>query len=192
MASIRYIGSKARIANSILQRISKPDGGVFIDAFCGTGAVAQAASRAGWDVLVNDHLTSSAVMAFARVVSREKADFAKLGGYRKAIAELNALQPANGFIWREYSPASSRHHSVSRMYFTEVNARKIDAIRYRIRSWKDNFLINRAEENVLLADLMGSANQVANTAGTYGCFLSKWWQEVYSRVVDEAKKERIL
>ncbi|MDE2888332.1 MAG: DNA adenine methylase [Gemmatimonadota bacterium] len=177
MASIRYIGSKARIANSILRRIGEPDGGVFIDAFCGTGAVAQAASRAGWDVTVNDHLTSSAIMAYARVISREDTDFAQLGGYRNAIAKLNALQPVNGFVWREYSPASSRYGSVSRMYFTEVNAQKIDAIRDRIRIWKDSSLINRAEENVLLADLMGSANQVANTAGTYGCFLSKWQRQ---------------
>ena len=175
--SFRYIGSKARIVDAIIERIGKPDGGVFVDAFSGTGAVARAASEAGWPVLVNDHLTSSAVMSFARVISCEEAVFAHFGGYEKAIATLNAVQLINGFIWREYSPASSLHCSVSRMYFTETNARRIDGIRQKIRSWKNKLLINDAEEKVLIADLMAAANRVANTAGTYGCFLSKWQRQ---------------
>ena len=175
--SFRYIGSKARIVDAIIERIGKSDGGVFVDAFSGTGAVARAASEAGWPVLVNDHLTSSAVMSFARVISCEEAVFAHFGGYEKAIATLNAVQLINGFIWREYSPASSLHCSVSRMYFTETNARRIDGIRQKIRSWKNKLLINDAEEKVLIADLMAAANRVANTAGTYGCFLSKWQRQ---------------
>ena len=54
--------------------------GVFVDAFSGTGAVAEAASKAGWKVHVKDHLASSAIMSFARLLSQADASFAKLGG----------------------------------------------------------------------------------------------------------------
>lgn len=183
--SFRYIGSKARIVDGILERIGPPGGGVFVDAFSGTGAVAEAASKAGWEVHVNDHLVSSAIMSFARLVSQADVVFSKLGGYTKTIEALNSLKPQQGVIWREYSPASSQFSSVCRMYFTERNAQKIDAIRNRIREWRALEKINEIEERVLIADLMRAANRVANTAGTYGCFLSKWQRQSLDSLVLE-------
>ena len=175
--SFRYIGSKARVVEGIIDRIGEPDGGTFVDAFCGTGAVAAAASRAGWPVLVNDHLTSSAMTSLARVVPSDHVHFRHFGGYEKAVDELNQAPPRCGFIWKEYSPASSSFCDVSRMYFTEENAQRIDGIRRKISEWSDCKLIDKAEENLLIADLLGAANRVANTAGTYGCFLSKWQRQ---------------
>lgn len=175
--SFRYIGSKTRVVEAIIDHIGAPDGGVFVDAFSGTGAVAEAASRAGWKVHVNDHLASSAIMSYARVTSMADIPFKGLSGYRNAIAALNEEKPICGFIWREYSPASSAHCPVSRMYFTEENARKIDGMRRKIRVWRESEIITPCEERVLIADLMRAANRVANTAGTYGCFLSKWQRQ---------------
>lgn len=183
--SLRYIGSKARVVDAIIDRIGSPNGGVFVDAFSGTGAVAAAASTSGWKVHVNDHLRSSAIMSFARLVSKIEAPFCKLGGYVNAIDALNSLMPQRGFVWREYSPASSHHCSVSRMYFTEGNAQKIDAIRRQISEWRTHEDINENEERVLIADLMRAANRVANTAGTYGCFLSKWQRQSLDSLVVE-------
>ena len=174
---VRYIGSKARVVKAILDRVGKPDGGTFHDAFSGTGAVAQAASEAGWKVHVNDHLTSAAMMSVARVTSSVQARFAGIGGYSQAILELNAAAPISGFIWREYSPASASHCDVARMYFTEDNARRIDGMRAQIECWRRDDRIKDAETCVLVADLMGAANRVANTAGTYGCFLSRWQRQ---------------
>jgi len=175
--SFRYIGSKARIVEAIIGNIGPHDGGVFVDAFSGTGAVAEAASRAGWPVLVNDHMFSSAIMSYARVVSSAQAKFVKVGGYGNAIDQLNATKLRRGFVWKEYSPASSSHCGIERMYFTEGNAQKIDGIRRRISDWADDNLINDVEEKILIADLLMAANRVANTAGTYGCFLSKWQRQ---------------
>lgn len=175
--SFRYIGSKARLVDVIHEHIGMPDGGTFVDAFCGTGAVAEAASKAGWPVLVNDHLASSATMALARVLSQKQASFDALDGYKCAINELNRAEPLEGFIWREYSPESKRHSNTERKYFTKDNARKIDGIRYQISAWENAGLINRYESYILIADLLGAANRVANTAGTYGCFLSKWQRQ---------------
>lgn len=175
--SFRYIGSKARLVGAILEHIGKPDGGRFVDAFCGTGAVAEAASNAGWPVLVNDHLASSSIMSVARVMSKKQASFCNIGGYEYAVSVLNDTEPHSGFIWREYSPASSKYCNTERKYFTEDNARKIDGIRRQISSWSGAGVINTSEMYVLIADLMGAANRVANTAGTYGCFLSKWQRQ---------------
>lgn len=183
--SFRYIGSKARVVDTIIDRIGSPDGGMFIDAFSGTGAVAEAASRAGWKVHVNDHLSSSAIMSFARLVSKADVSFSGLGGYTSAVEVMNSLKPQRGFIWREYSPGSLQHCSVSRMYFTEGNAQKIDAIRSQIREWRSREDINQSEERILIADLMRAANRVANTAGTYGCFLSKWQRQSLDSLVLE-------
>lgn len=174
--SVRYIGSKARLVDAIIPMVGEPGphSGVFVDAFCGTGVVAEAAARAGWSIRLNDHLVSAVTMAHARLVSREEAGFHALGGYEKAIAELNMVDPTRGFIWREYSPASWKRVGVARMYFTEANAARIDGIRRRIADWREDGLISIVEERLLIADLLLATNRIANIAGTYGCFLSYW------------------
>ena len=175
--SFRYIGSKTRLVDAIHDYVGAPNGGTFVDAFSGTGVVAETALKSGWPVLVNDHLTSSAIMSMARVLSKKQASFDLLGGYLNAIKEINNVEPYSGFIWREYSPESINHGHTERRYFTEYNARKIDGIRNHISNWSQTGLINKSEFYILIADLLGAANRVANTAGTYGCFLSKWQKQ---------------
>jgi adenine-specific DNA-methyltransferase len=173
--TFRYIGSKARVVDELFKRIDPPSGYVrFVDLFCGTGAVADAASRAGFAVHLNDHLASAVIMASARMTGPRALQFKKLGGYESAITALNSVKPKRGFIYREYSPASISHAGLERRYFTTDNASKIDAMRHQIASWAAINVISLAEERVLLADLLGAANRVANIAGTYGCFLSTW------------------
>lgn len=174
--SLRYIGSKARLAGTILDALGRPGrrNTVFVDAFCGTGAVAEAAADRGWEVLINDSLYSATLLAGARLVDKQSVRFRKLGGYAAAIEHLSALRPVHGFIWREYSPASSRYTRFDRRYFTEANASRIDAIRRRIATWHSDRLVTDQEHRLLLADLLEACNRVANTAGTYGCFLRHW------------------
>jgi len=170
--SIRYIGSKARLVDALAPLIGNPGrrDGVFVDAFCGTGVVAEAAARLGWPVRLNDHLHSAVVMGAARLVASSQARFGRLGGYEAVLRRLNRLPLREGFIWREYSPASAHR----RMYFTEENAQRIDAIRQKIAVWKHAGKLAEAEEHVLLADLLAATSRAANIAGTYGCFLSYW------------------
>ncbi|MCX7595484.1 MAG: DNA adenine methylase [Fischerella sp.] len=174
--SFRYIGSKARLAEFIAKYIGTPasSSGFFVDAFCGTGVVAETAAKLGWPIWLNDHLISAGIIAASRLVSETEVPFSNFGGYSKAVSLLNELKPAKGFIWREYSPASLQLTGVERRYFTEENAGCIDAIRAQICLWKENGLLNKIEEQLLIADLLGATNSVANIAGTYGCFLSKW------------------
>lgn len=181
--SFRYIGSKSRLIDQIAGYMGHPkEGAFFVDAFCGTGVVAETAAALGWNVRINDNLHSAVISAGARLTSQRQAAFKKLGGYEKAIAKLNAAEPKNGFMWREYSPASFDSCGIERRYFTQENAAGIDAMRALIADWAGAGTICEAEARLLIADLFGALNRVANIAGTFGCFLSKWTNQSQDRI----------
>lgn len=172
--SVRYIGSKTRVANAIVDLAGPATCGRFVDAFCGTGAVAAAAAGRGWRITLNDSLPSAVAMAVGATVSTENVHFDALGGYTAAVDALNAVPGHPGFIYQEYSPASASGGGAERRYFTLANAARLDAMRIQIRSWSESGALNWVEEQLLLADLMRAANRVANISGTYGCFLKNW------------------
>lgn len=174
--TFRYIGSKMRLADALSDHIGVPgnDSGRFVDAFCGTGSVAEVANKLGWPLWLNDHLQSATLMASSRFISKREISFEHLGGYSKTLDYLNSLPLVKGFVWREYSPASYGFIGIERRYFTEENAGKIDAIRRQVQEWHEDGCITDTEKRLLISDLLSSVNRVANTAGTYGCFLSKW------------------
>jgi adenine-specific DNA-methyltransferase len=176
MAKIRYIGSKARIVDHILEVIGPPQegDGCFVDAFAGTGVVGARAAELGWEVRLNDHLLSSVIVASAGLLGPDAVPFERLGGYAEAIDRLNHLAPRHGFLWRQYSPASARLAGVERRYFTEENAARLDAARVEIELWAAEGLLTSDERMLLIADILSTANSVANIAGTYGCFMRGW------------------
>lgn len=186
--TFRYIGSKSRLVDQIMARVGSRTDGFFVDAFCGTGAVAEAAALAGWPVRVNDHLHAAVISTVGRLVSRQQAKFKKLGGYSRAVEKLNSSEDSRGFIWQAYSPASVRFCGHERRYFTEANAARIDGMRERIREWSEAGTINKLEQQLLLADLLSGLNRVANIAGTFGCFLAKWTNQSREPIVLRARK----
>jgi adenine-specific DNA-methyltransferase len=186
--TFRYIGSKSRLVDQIMARVGPRTDGFFVDAFCGTGAVAEAAALAGWPVRVNDNLHSAVISTVGRLVSRDQAMFKKLGGYATAIEKLNACEASDGFIWRAYSPASVHFCGFERRYFTEENAARIDAMRWRIREWSEEGSIDATEEQLLIADLFSALNRVANIAGTFGCFLAKWTNQAKEPIALRARE----
>ena len=183
----RYIGSKARIADEIIEYVKETatmeSGGFFVDAFSGTGVVAEKAAQIGWPVHVNDMMTNAVIMSEARLLSSVDVPFDCLGGYEEVIKVLNGLSGEEGFIWREYSPASKRFQLNERRYFTEENAKKVDAISAKIHHWKDEKTISHKEFVLLMSDLIQAVNNVANIAGTYGCFLSRWTTQAKENLV---------
>lgn len=189
--SFRYIGSKARVAEELKGFIGHHRSGWFVDLFCGTGAVCEVAADLGWPIRLNDTLHSAAIVSAARLIAFDDAKFSSLGGYEQAIANLNELEPSQGFIWREYSPASKERVGIERRYFSEMNAGKIDSIRSAIWEWRDTDQIDVLEERLLIGDLLGAVNRVANIAGTYGCFLRKWTPQAHAelRLIPRTLKE---
>jgi len=172
---MRYIGSKSRVADVIVE-VAGPPSGTFVDAMAGTGSVAAAAARAGWNVRLNDSLYGSSCVSVARVLAEVDVPFASLGGYSAAIALLKQATPRSGTLHRHYSPATAALIGHERRYFTEANAAAIDGYRTRIAEWTRDGRLTPNEERLLLADLIEAANSVANTAGTYGCYLRDWTQ----------------
>lgn len=189
--TVRYIGSKARLAEAIVDIIGDPTeaSSHFVDGFCGTGIVARTAALRGWKVSGNDTLLSATYLADASLYSEFELDFSRIGSYADAIHELNEADSADGFIWRTYSPASVRFCEFERRYFNEDNARRIDGIRNAIANWHENGLIGYREQSLLVADLIEATNDIANIAGTYGCFLKKWTSQSEKRL---SLKPRIL
>jgi adenine-specific DNA-methyltransferase len=172
---VRYIGSKARVAEQIVDLAGVPEAtGRFVDAFSGTGAVAGAAANRGWNVSVNDTLPSAVAMSVSNVIGSGNVLFEHLGGYREAIESLNREPGHYGFIHSEYSPASALTGATERKYFTEANAARLDAMRTLIGAWVRADRISWVERQLLLSDLMQAANGVANISGTYGSFLKSW------------------
>lgn len=172
--SVRYIGSKARVADAILDLAGRPAEGRFVDAFCGTGSVAAVAAAQGWSITLNDSLPSAVAMSIGATVAKDNVRFEALGGYAAAVQALNAVAGRPGFIHLAYSPASAASGAVERRYFTEANAARIDAMRAQIGAWSEAGKLHWVEEQLLLADLLRAANRVANISGTYGCFLKSW------------------
>lgn len=155
----------------------------FADLFCGTASVSGFMRSKGYRVAANDTLQLCATFAEATLLSEVPPGFEGLMSagvvrgekslrYSRLLDQLNAAPPVEGFMFRNYSPASEARAGVSRMYFTKDNAAKIDGIRHQIRLWEP--LLSKAEHALLLVDLIKAANRVSNTAGTYGCYLKHW------------------
>ncbi|MCS6820663.1 MAG: hypothetical protein NZ551_02235 [Microscillaceae bacterium] len=56
------------------------------------------------------------------------------------------------------------------MYYSDKDGKKADAIRQKIERWYNNTQITENEYFFLLASLLESIDEVANTASVYGAF----------------------
>lgn len=82
----RYIGSKARIVDEIMNYVDiYPGKGRFIDGFCGMGHVAIAAANKHWPVIVNDQMLYAGYISKARLLATSQAQFKNLGGYENML-----------------------------------------------------------------------------------------------------------
>src|SRR2546423_870971 len=77
LGKARYIGSKARVVDEIIDLIGppSPEDGFFVDAFCGTGVVGARAADLGWPIRFNDNLRSAVAVSTARLVSARDVPF---------------------------------------------------------------------------------------------------------------------
>ena len=88
----------------------------------------------------------------------------------QAIADhlAKGLAPIDGFFARNFGPAGGR------MYFTDENARRIDAARTTLHEWRERGLLADDTFYVLLAAVIDGADRVANTAGVYAAYIKQW------------------
>jgi adenine-specific DNA-methyltransferase len=191
---IEFLGSKARLLSFLTEKIGgyAVAGEHFVDLFCGTASVGSAFRGRGLQVTANDHLWLCATIAEANLLNHGTPDFSSLlptgevrprrgeATYESVLRTLNEVEPREGFVFQNYSPASLENCGVARMYFTKANAARIDAIRGRIDEWDQ--LLSRGEKALLITDLVRAASRHSNTAGTYGCYLKRWKPRAVARL----------
>ena len=176
---MNYIGSKYKLSDFISSSVKSIVGDdlsdkIFCDLFAGTGIVGRNFKKEVKKVISNDLEFYSYVLNKNYIENHEFLD------NEIYIKELNETNGEEGFIFNEYS----ENGKANRLYFSEHNGKKIDAIRTKIEFWKTEKKISSALYYFLLASLIESADKVANTASVYGAFLKK--------IKKTAQKELIL
>ena len=176
---MNYIGSKYKLSDFISNSVKSIVGDdlsdkIFCDLFAGTGVVGRNFKKEVKKVISNDMEFYSYVLNKNYIENHEFLD------NEIYIKELNETNGEEGFIFNEYS----ENGKANRLYFSEHNGKKIDAIRTKIEIWKTEKKISSALYYFLLASLLESADKVANTASVYGAFLKK--------IKKSAQKELIL
>ena len=190
----RYIGSKEKLSEAIITEIKciKKDAKHVIDLMAGTGLFSLALRENDFKVTAVDVMTYSYhhlnVQLFLNTPPQYKGIFLIKGignfentllfqpnNYELIIHYLNNLSPVKGYFWHEFSPDGMPVNSTKpRKYFTSDNAAKIDAIRLEIKELHEQKIITDVEHSLLIHDLIMATNDIANIAGTYGHFLSKF------------------
>ena len=165
---MNYIGSKYKLSDFISSSVKSIVGEdlsdkIFCDLFAGTGVVGRNFKKEVKKVISNDMEFYSYVLNKNYIENHEFLD------NEIYIKELNETNGEEGFIFNEYS----ENGKANRLYFSEHNGKKIDAIRTKIEFWKTEKKISSALYYFLLASLLESADKVANTASVYGAFLKK-------------------
>lgn len=176
---MNYIGSKYKLSDFISNSVKSIVGNdlsdkIFCDLFAGTGIVGRNFKKEVKKVISNDMEFYSYVLNKNYI---ENHEFLDEDSY---IKELNETNGEGGFIFNEYS----ENGKANRLYFSEHNGKKIDAIRTKIELWKTEKKISSALYYFLLASLLESADKVANTASVYGAFLK--------HIKKAARKELVL
>lgn len=181
-AIVRYLGCKNKLLPSIGSvfdeclmklRNTYDDSKRFTvcDGFAGTGVVSSFLSTKDVDVVACDLLYSSCILTECKVgITPSCLRFTV--GDNKTIEDilkyLNGLDGVEGYITRTFTPVGGR------MYFTEENGRKIDAIQSQIEMWVTDGAITPIQKTFLIGCLLIAVSRVSNTSGTYGAYNKTW------------------
>ncbi len=190
----RYIGSKSKIVNNVVSKISEltPQNSTVTDLMCGTASVSVALREKGYNVIANDLMTYSyhhaitglkfhkypsfekAVDFIDKLFNHDELDPFNISPYDKIINALSNIKPIKGYFWKEFSlDGNPKNTSKPRNYFSSHNAAKIDGIRAALSRLHSSACLTAPEYSLLQHDLLMATNDIANIAGTYGHHLAK-------------------
>ena len=188
---MRYIGNKENIISKIysILRTNNIVGETFFDFFSGTTNVARFYKDLGYTVQSSDIMYMSYCMQKAYIENNEEPTFEKLipiiaqtnlannlfaTPLDIVVDYLNQIPDHKGFIYDNYTPDGTKHLAQPRMYFSNKNGLRIDAIRQQIERWRDVGLLAESEYFILLTCLIETVSYYANVAGVYAAFHKKW------------------
>lgn len=158
-----YIGSKEKLNDWIFGIIKKSNPNyeslIFLDACSGSGSVSRYAVNEGFKkVIANDLMKFPSVIALGSISITEK----EMEKAKEEILKINKIKGKKGFFYNNYSEQSGK------IYFSDENAKLIDAYREYIESVKNTNI-----KNYLLYCLLESMSSVSNTTGVQAAFLKK-------------------
>lgn len=127
-------------------------------------------------MIANDWEPYSHALNSAILCCTEAPAFKELGGYQKALDQLNRLPEVNGWVTHNLCPRNDEIYDPSRdrLFFKRRNGMRIDAMRQQIAAWQAQGAINDVEMSALLAPLLYSASFVSNTSGVFKSFHHGW------------------
>jgi len=186
---MNYIWSKKSLLEFIeksIWKIVKEKDYIFSDLFAWTWIVGRYFKEKWHSVIANDLQYYSFVLNKNYIWNHTDLYFKKLhdkipelfvwnvNTYKQIIIDyLNNLPLKKWFIYKNYSFWWTKWKEHERLYFSDENAMKCDAIRTQIEKWKKNKLINENEYYFLLTSLLENIDKVANTTSVYWAFLKK-------------------
>ncbi len=175
---IPYIGNKRKLLHLVAQAVQFTGlaGGTFVDLFTGSTVVARWAKKANFRVIANDWEPYSHEIALGTVALNAQPAFASLGGAEAAFDRLNSLPPLRGYVATHLCPRDDEQPdpATERMFFTQANGQRIDAIREQLAAWQAAGDINRAELAYVLASLIYAVSYASNTSGVFKGFHNGW------------------
>ena len=175
---IPYLGNKRKLLPLVAMAIERSGvmGGRFFDAFAGSGVVSRLAKALGFQVFCNDWEPYHAAINGTYIGQNRAPALRALGGMEAAFRQLNALAPVAGYIATHYCPADDAAPDIARerLFFTQANGRRIDAMREQIGRWWEAGQLTPAERDVLLASLLYAVCYVSNTSGVFKGFHYGW------------------
>lgn len=190
---MNYIGNKQKFVPFIKYVIDKENikGNVFCDLFAGTASVGKYFKSIGYSIISNDFLFFSYALQKTYIQQNDYPDFLNLSNSLSlpkstpnlfnvnstadnVISYLNNINEVEGFFYHNYSPQGTLNQPFKRMYFTDYNAKKIDAIRTKIQSWLNSNLISEQEFFFLLTSLIEATSSVVNSCGNCSAFLKNF------------------
>ena len=187
---MRYIGNKENIIDNIYSILCKHNvkGNSLFDFFSGTTNVARYFKKLGYTIYTSDVMYMSFCLQKAYIENGEIPQFSRLITFLNSnkncslfatpleivLEYLNSIPDVKGFIYKNYTPSGTKELPQPRMYFSDKNGLRIDAIRLQIEEWKSNSLLSENEYFILLACLIETVSFYANVAGVYAAFYKKW------------------
>lgn len=163
---MRYIGNKTKLLEFIHSEVLSVCGDIsdmnFCDLFAGSGSVSKYFKQYVQRVISNDLEHYSYILCANYIGNVSDMDCSEL------IQHLNDIPSVEGRFYQHFSPAGNRS------FFTEHNAKRIDAIRQEIERMCQKNEIDFKQYYFLLASLIETVDSYANTTGVYGAFLKQF------------------
>ncbi len=180
---MNYIGSKASLLpfldEGIRSRINA-EARVFFDVFAGTGIVGWHFKQIGYQIISNDVQYYAYCLNRSLVGINDQPEFRRLQAVNSGAGEekvdavldhLNRVPGETGFVFSNFCSGGTKKGKFRRLYFSDENGQRCDAIRCLIESWREEGQLEDDEYFYLLASLIDAVDRVANTASVYGAFL---------------------